>query len=804
MLFQTIKAYLESAHAPDQRAHLRGLWGPWMETQINTTATYTDQKTGEVKKWNPRIPKGSSTDSPTYEDTTNFPDPKTWIGVGVSGWDWADQRSRFLTFDVDAGDHAAGHDDEIIADIIRALTPIAEVQLLYSKGGRGVHIRVYFDEDDTPRTTNHNEHGALARPIARWLSERSGIDLERFKDCAGFIAWIAHTEAQPGGFQLIKKSTAALPREAWDQPADQPTNEPAAKTPLLEMSDVVLSSDQQKLVKLLKRKRAGEFKDGRLQTHTASLLKAHKALKLPGDFDTVATGKDGPGDRNCFLHPQADGSWRVIRHGKGVKEARGWFISRGGWTTCIIGRKLRKTDAPMEIVELAKAGELFHDEARNTFATIEHRGQQETVAIGDDLHRSYLRLLYTDATGQIASREAISTAIDQLKAVAKSRNEYKVAIRVADHDGNLYIDLANVAREVVKVTPNGYSVITSGCPVRFRRVAGMLPLPTPIPGGNVHDLFAYLNVDEEDRPLMLGFIVGAFHPDGPYPLLQLVGEQGSAKSSTARLLHDFIDPNVAVCGNLPKDSRNLLVAAEQTWLLSFDNLDGLTKEQSALLCKLATGQSEKNRTLFSDKDQTILKAKRPVILTGIRENVTKSDLLDRTLTIRLPVIEPGKRKSEHAIDAELRKDGVRGRIFGAILDGVVSALAGHASVTLKEAPRMLDFFTWATAAEKGLRLPDHSIVNAYRVQAAAQADGQVDESVFAEKVKQLCEGKGGWKGNAKELAGAIAYGYSARDAAGELREIAPNLRRLGYAVKETTAKGRTHFHLGVLESVSIV
>jgi hypothetical protein len=800
MFFQAIETYLESAHAPDHLAHLRGLWGPWMETQLLTTAERLDSKTGKMEPWTPRIPHGSSTDSPTYEDTTYFPDPKTWIAVGVSGWDWAEQRSRFLTFDVDAGDHAAGHDDEIIADIIRALTPIAEVELLYSKGGRGVHIRVYFDEDDMPRTTNHNEHGALARPIARWLSERSGIDLERFKDCAGFIAWIAHTDAQPGGFKRIKKSTAALPREAWDQPA----GEPVPKTPPLEDTDFTLTSDQQRFAKCLIKRGAGEWKDGRLQSHTVNVRKAHKALKLPGDFDTVATGKDGPGDRNCFLYPQADGSWRVIRHGKGVKEAPGWFVSRGGWTTCILGRKLRKTDAPMEIVELAKAGELFHDEARNTFATIEHRGQQETVAIGDDLHRSHLRLVYTDATGQIASREAISTAVDQLRAIAKSRNEYKVAIRVTEHKGELFIDLANAAREVVRVTPNGYSVITTGCPVRFRRVAGMLPLPTPIPGGNVNDLFGYLNVDEADRPLMLGFIVGAFHPDGPYPLLQLVGEQGSAKSSTARLLHDFIDPNVAVCGNLPRDSRNLLVAAEQTWLLSFDNLDGLTKEQSALLCKLATGQSEKNRTLFSDKDQTILKAKRPVILTGIRENVTKSDLLDRTLTIRLPVIEPEKRKSEYAIDTELRKDGVRGRIFGAILDGIVSALAGHASVTLKDAPRMLDFFTWATAAEKGLGLPDHSIVNAHRVQAAAQADGQIDESAFAEKVKQLCEGKGGWKGNAKELATAIAYGYSARDAAGELREVAPNLRRLGYIVKETKPKGRTHFQLGVLESVSLI
>ena len=59
--------------------------------------------------------------------------------------------------------------------------------------------------------------------------------------------------------------------------------------------------------------------------------------------------------------------------------------------------------------------------------------------------------------------------------------EGTVHVRVAEHDGAVYIDLANDRWEAVRVDSYGWSVIGEA-PVMFRRAPGMLALPHPAAG----------------------------------------------------------------------------------------------------------------------------------------------------------------------------------------------------------------------------------------------------------------------------------------------------------------------------------
>lgn len=784
MLLDTIRDFLRAQHAPEQFAHLRGRWNPNIETQLNTSAMYTEgPRKGKKRVY--RIPHQSGSVDAHYDaDTAYYPPTDKWEAIGVSGWDFQERRSIFLTFDIDAKDHSGGsaQDDSVIDELVAALLPIAEVELLRSKGGRGIHVTVYFDIDDQPQTTNHNEHGALAKPIARWLSERTGIDIDRIKDCAGFVVWIWHRDAKPDGLKLIKPSSAALPREAWDHPTDAHEAKPKAT---IATGISPLTTDQQRFSKLLIKRGAAEWKNGMLISHTHSVCKAVRALKLPGTFDTVAAGREGPADRNCFLFPQADGSWRCCRYGKGVKEATSWFVSRNGFTTCIFGRTIKKADAVQEIVYRELDGELFHDKNGACYSIIEHRGSKETVGIGDDIHVAYLRRTYRESTGMIASREAISTAVDELASEARNRNEYDVGIRKLYHDGAMYVALADADRAIVKLDKTGWGVVENP-PVRFRYPTGILPMAIPTKGGKQADLAEFLNRDEEDDylPLLLGWIVSTYHPSGPYPLLSITGEQGSAKSSLTRLIHEFTDPSVGILGELPDDARNLLVTAQLTNVLSYDNVDALTDRQQKLFCCIATGAAANFRTLFKNKERTILKSKNPLILTSIGEVVSRSDLAERTITICLPAIKQEQRKTEFEIEQALRREGVRGRILGYIFDAVVAALAGHETVALPKRPRMADAFCWMTAAENKLGLEQFSIVNNFDAQGQTFANAKVSESVFATTVKGLCEKTGGWAGTATELAEEVGYDYTATGAGMELAKLAPSLRELGYAVEQ--------------------
>jgi hypothetical protein len=75
------------------------------------------------------------------------------------------------------------------------------------------------------------------------------------------------------------------------------------------------------------------------------------------------------------------------------------------------------------------------------------------------------------------------STLDLLEARAQFDGaERAVHLRVAEHAGHIYFDLADAGWRAVEIGPGGWRVIESP-PVRFRRPAGMLPLPVRIKSG---------------------------------------------------------------------------------------------------------------------------------------------------------------------------------------------------------------------------------------------------------------------------------------------------------------------------------
>jgi hypothetical protein len=192
-----------------------------------------------------------------------------------------------------------------------------------------------------------------------------------------------------------------------------------------------------------------------------------------------------------------------------------------------------------------------------------------------------------------------------------------------------------------------------------------LELAMPVDGGSLDDLWKFVNVREEDRPLFAGAMVMMYHPSGPYPLIALVGRQGAAKSTTARNAQSLVDATIIVGNGEISNAEDLMILCRQRWLIGLDNLSSLDQRQSDSLCRLATGGTYTRRKKYTDGDTSIFKAKRPVILTSIADVVTAGDLLDRTVRFELPTIV--ERKPESQLDAEFTE--ARGRILGLLLDG---------------------------------------------------------------------------------------------------------------------------------------
>jgi hypothetical protein len=199
-----------------------------------------------------------------------------------------------------------------------------------------------------------------------------------------------------------------------------------------------------------------------------------------------------------------------------------------------------------------------------------------------------VRRCYYQATGAAPGNAVIGSALDLLEARAQfDAPERVVSMRVAEHAGKIYLDLADEHWRAVVIDAEGWRML--GCPpVRFRRSSGMMPLPMPERGGSVDILKPFLNLsNENDFVLIVAWLLATLRPSAPYPLLAISGEQGSAKTVLSKVLRALVDPNVAPIRALPRDERELMIAANNGHLLAFDNLSGLPSWLSDALCAVS-------------------------------------------------------------------------------------------------------------------------------------------------------------------------------------------------------------------------
>jgi hypothetical protein len=287
--------------------------------------------------------------------------------------------------------------------------------------------------------------------------------------------------------------------------------------------------------------------------------------------------------------------------------------------------------------------------------------------------RRWLSRRYFDAHNGAPGKEAFQAALSALEAKAYYDGlKRDVFVRVGASDGKVYLDLCDDTWRAVEISTEGLA--------RHQPPARTLPplcwheaAAVPQRGGSIEGLRAYLNVGgDTDFVLVVAWALAVLRHQGPYPLLALAGEQGSAKSTFSAVLRALLDPNTAPLRALPREDRDLFIAARNGHLLAFDNISGLPGWISDTLCRLATGGGFAVRQLYSDQDEVLFDAARPLILNGIEDMVTRPDLADRAIFLNLRAIPEETRLPERALWAAFERD--RPRLLGALLDGVAAGL----------------------------------------------------------------------------------------------------------------------------------
>ena len=462
--------------------------------------------------------------------------------------------------------------------------------------------------------------------------------------------------------------------------------------------------------------------------------------------------------------------------------------------------KRAPADQLIDLVQEHPGVTFWHTPDQQAYIDVIEGDIRETLPLRRKAFKQWITRAFYLETRRSPASDALHQAINTLESIAiYDGKEYEAHLRVAEHEGNIYIDLGTPTWEAVKISPDGWEVVKDA-PVRFRRVQSMLPMPIPQRGGSLHDFQAFFNLEERSWSMVTTWLINCFKPASSYPILILHGEQGSGKSTISEALKRLTDPSQSIYIKLT-DDRNFSISANNRWLMVYDNLSGISAEYSDSLCRVATGSGFTHRELHTDLDETCLQFTRPQLINGIDSVATRSDLLDRSILVTVP--KPKKQRDLKTFWQDF--DNAHPKIFGAICDAISVGLKNLPQTTVENLPRMADYALFATALEPALNLNPGQFMDHYRRIKDECHETAIESSPLAQAILTLMDDRTEWSGTPTELLTALnnradeytrkqrSWPKRSNDLGKALIRIAPDLRATGVDYQFTRPGGKKRF-----------
>jgi Domain of unknown function (DUF3854) len=463
------------------------------------------------------------------------------------------------------------------------------------------------------------------------------------------------------------------------------------------------------------------------------------------------------------------------------------------------------------LIEIGRTATYFHTADKVAYADVSIDGNRVGMAVRSRAFRLWLTGEYFKRMAKGVSAQPLQDTLNTLEAIALFDGETReVALRTAEYQGKIYLDLGTTDWKAVEIDPTGWRLVNDP-PVRFWRPDSLLPLPYPVEGGKLSELRDLLNVDDSSWVQIVTFLLFCYLPNKRYPVLVLSAIRGSGKTTAAEIIKGLIDPGKAPLIPLPSNTRDLAVAAFRRWLMVYDNVSHISNDESDNLCKLSTGFGFTARKLHTDDDETTIECTRPQIVTAIDGVVAREDLGDRVLLATLGEITPDRRLSASELERKIYDS--RPSIFGALLTALSQALAKLPQTQIAEPPRMADYALFSVAAEGALGLEDGAFLTAFGESRDRVREVVIESSPLGEAILSLMRDKLVWKGSASELLSALGghvddsiyrsrfFPKAANQLKAKLNRLSPDLRSMGIDVKDGVRSSNRDPRSIVLEKV---
>lgn len=395
--------------------------------------------------------------------------------------------------------------------------------------------------------------------------------------------------------------------------------------------------------------------------------------------------------------------------------------------------------------------ELFKDQHGLPYATLRNNDHKEHWPIKSWQFKNFVTKICYENSGNVPNPNELKGYQDLLAAKAVFEGKTKdVELRAAGFNDIVYIDLCNDAWEVLEVSKSEIKVLKES-PVVFRRFGHMQELKVDLTA-EIKDfdlIFDFLNIEESDKILMRPYISCLFYPNIPYAMLIVYGSQGSAKSTSQKIIRACVDPSSLLTLSLPSSIKELVQQISHHYLAFYDNVGNLKKEVSDFFCRVVTGEGFSKRELYTDDEDIIYKLVRKIGFNGINIAGEEPDYLDRALLILLLRIVKTKRKPEKILWKEFK--AAQPKISGAIIKVLQRVLVLKDSVKISELPRMADFALVAETASRAFGERRGVFLNSYWNKIGDINKSALEANPIGLAILEFMREKDEWNGTASEL-----------------------------------------------------
>lgn len=393
--------------------------------------------------------------------------------------------------------------------------------------------------------------------------------------------------------------------------------------------------------------------------------------------------------------------------------------------------------------------ELFHDSDKTAYAQIKRGSHFEYYKIRGKDFRLWLTGNYWDKYQKTTNSNSMAEALNIAEAKALfDGKEHKLFNRVAKSDIAIMYDLRNW--HGVIIDKNGWSILEL-LPSVFKSYPHQKIQVEPIKSelNELYRLFNYINIQEADYLLFLSDLTFAYVADLPHPILALMGDFGTAKTTAAKVIKSLVDPSELEVLTPPSTKQELAQLASHHWVLPFDNLHTIPQWFSDSLCKIVSGDGFSKRELYSDDNDIFYSYKRKCILTSINQMLSSPDVLSRSIIFQLEPIHKDKRKEESVFWKDFNRE--KPMLLGAIFSLISKTLANLDNVNHKPFSRLADFEKWGCAVALALGREEEDFISEYKNNIELQNRESIESSPVAKTLLSYMEFKEYWEGSPSEL-----------------------------------------------------